>query len=1370
MYKPDITYRIQFHKDFNLTKFEAVIPYLHRLGIKTIYASPIFAAMPGSNHGYDGINPNQINPEIGDWEQFVRISNKLKELGMGWLQDFVPNHMAFSPLNPWIYDVLEKGRYSAFDRFFDKQPDTPLMVPVLGSTLQEALESREITLVIAKSKLQLRHADLDYPLNVHAYVLLLNAAPLNSPLNSLHQQALALTRLDEHADYEHEWRQLLVGFSQALEEQEQAATLLQQLARINEDQDLLRDILDLQFYRLCDWRATATRINYRRFFTVNSLICMNMQDPVVFDHYHDLLLKMVQEDLIQGIRIDHIDGLLDPEGYLNRLRQHAGPDIYICVEKILGHQEEIPAQWPIQGTTGYDFMNQVAQLMTNTTAQDAFNAHYKKLSQETSPVPELVYQYKSRLLNADFQGDLDNLTALFYNLPGLMVPEEINEKEIREVIAALLIYCPVYRFYPGQIPLSGQDLRDFRQLIRSVSEGAHAPVKALDFVSSCFLENSGEEPAGYNASLLYFWRRCMQFSGPLMAKGIEDTFSYNYFPLLAHSEVGSIPGAFGMSITAFHEVMQERLQRQPLTINTTSTHDTKRGEDTRARLLQLSKDPDTWFRQVFALLKPEHRDGLPDANEQYFILQVLYGALPFENQQEFTATFNQRVGEYLQKAAREAKKHSGWEQPDTAYETMLINYADNISNKNNAAVSGIMRDLLNSNTRETVRSSLVQTVLKCTCPGVADIYQGTELWDLSFVDPDNRRAVDFEERALLLERIIRQYPEQYSGSFTDPAIKMFTLWRLLGLRKKYPELFNEGSYESIQTTGPWISYMRRYQEHWLWIVLPLESTLVASSHLPALPGEAPEIWEHIFTGEKFSSSQPSAQDQFKPFPVMVAYASNATGRNAGILLPLSALMGVTDAKTRRAQEFIRFLSQSGQKLWQMLPLNPVSADNCFSPYAATSAFAADSLYIDLSIPENQGWLNAGENLSYSLSDTGGIDYARTKAGRETLLRQAWQAFKHNATVSQQNEFTDFCAATSWLEDYALYAVLKTKHQQKPWYDWPEPYRLRDRDTLLTILSGEQEEIKFEQWKQFIFRQQWKALRRYAAQHNVKLLGDVPFYMGADSADVWANQHLFHLDAGGRPEQVAGVPPDYFSETGQLWGMPTYNWEAMEQEGYSWWLERLKDNVALFDLIRLDHFRAFYDYWEVPAREQTALNGKWKQGPQRRFFDLLQLHFPTMPFLAEDLGEIHEGVTGFKDQYSLPGMYVLQFGFDQYDARIHHLPHNFSKRGFVYTGTHDNNTIRGWFRELGAAAKDALAAYIVADVEEKTIADHMVRMAYASVAETVIIPVQDLLNMDERSRINTPATTTGNWTWCLPARKLNEELTGRLLRLVKRYNR
>ncbi len=785
------------------------------------------------------------------------------------------------------------------------------------------------------------------------------------------------------------------------------------------------------------------------------------------------------------------------------------------------------------------------------------------------------------------------------DLPGLYIPEEISTADIRDVIAHLLIQCPVYRFYPRQMPLSAEDLYDFTQLIRLVSEEQGVPEDALRFLTSCFLEKAGTGVEAYDSALLFFWQRCMQFSGPLMAKGIEDTFSYNYFPLLAHSEVGSIPGAFGMSIPDFHHAMKNRFQTLPLSMNATATHDTKRGEDTRARLLELGNDPGAWFRQVLTFLTPGSNDNMPDANEQYFVAQALYGAIPFEPAEEEIDTWKQRLGDYIQKAAREAKKHSGWERPDVAYEAMLLHYAGTASEEGNPA-SQIIRNLLENRSPEIIRNSLVQLVLKCTCPGVADIYQGTELWDLSFVDPDNRRAVDFGKRATLLDQLSQRYPQYYSGSLSDPAIKMFTMVRLLDLRKTYPDVFSDGAYESIDITGPWISYTRRYQEHWIWVILPLEGDSTIPADCPQLPAGAPEKWKNIFTGKIFSATGLTTEDHFCQFPVMVAYGSGNTSRSAGVLLPLSALLSA-DTTESIAPAFIRFLSRSGQKFWQMLPLNPVLADSFFSPYAAASAFASDALYIDLFTLKSQGWLDAGDNLNYVLSDNGNIDYAATQTHREILLRKAWQAFKNNATPLQRYEFTDFCTTTSWLEDYALYAVLKTKHLQNPWYEWPEPYRLREEQALSLILSKEQEAIRYEQWKQFIFRQQWKELRKYAAQHNVKLIGDVPFYMGADAADVWANQHLFHLDAAGKPERMAGVPPDYFSETGQLWGMPTYNWEAMEAEGYRWWLDRLKDNMALFDLIRLDHFRAFYDYWEVPAGEQNRFEWPMARRATTPFF-------------------------------------------------------------------------------------------------------------------------------------------------------------------------
>lgn len=1320
MYHPESTYRVQLHRDFNFTELEKIIPYLHRLGIKTVYASPVFAALPGSTHGYDGVNPNEINPEIGTWQQFEAICSKLKSLGMGWLQDFVPNHMAFSPANPWIYDVLKNGPASAYYHYFDIRAGERLMLPVLDSDLQEAIESKHLQLVLATNGVQLRYAATEYPLNNESYAMMTDAAALPVP---------------------------------------------EQLEAINAAPVLLRSILDKQYYRLCNWRETSSRINYRRFFTINGLIGVNIHLDDVFDDYHRLLLRMVREELVQGIRIDHIDGLLDPTAYLHRLREQVGPDTYICVEKILGDEEHLPADWPVQGTTGYDFINKAARVMVTDPALQRYRSAYGVLLGERESVAELIRRYKERILYDNFSGELDHLLALFLALPGLVISPMIDAGGLKNVIAQILVCCPVYRFYPETAPLQHADLQHFDQLMQVVATRKGIVPAALQCLRTA-LTGSTSHQDHYAEKVLDFWRQCMQLAGPLMAKGVEDTLHYNYMPFLALNEVGVPPDTIPLDTAAFHADMQYRAQYGSDTLNATATHDTKRGEDSRARLLQAGADPAEWL-DVFNAGIPVQTEQQPLPEDRYFLLQAIYAALPYE---PMGTEWAERLRAYLSKATREAKRHSGWETPDLEYENSLAGYALAIASPE-SALGKSLHAYLERQREAAVRNSLVQLVLKCTCPGVADIYQGTELWDWSFVDPDNRRPVDYEKLSLMLDGIIERDGTAAGGVMCNDDIKLYTLYHLLQLRKQYPDLFLKGSYEPLPVTGRWISFVRRYEGQWLWVLLPLPGAGNSPDTLPLLPGEAPATWQHLFCTQQINTPISSVEEVCSTFPVFVAHAAvPTTTRLAGILMPLSALPSdegvgnIGDA----AHDFIDFLAAAGQKLWQMLPLNPLLAANAFSPYAAASAFANDPVYIDTQrLQTDQHFQRQLKPVTDKQDIT---DFASEQARKEELLYAAWLEFKQQPETGSWRSFQAFVQKEKWLDDYALYTVLKAKHNHRPWYAWPAPYRDRDAVALDGLRASEQDRLLFEQWKQFVFQEQWQALKRYAAQRNIKLLGDVPFYMSTDSADVWANPALFRLDTAGQPSGISGVPPDYFSATGQLWGMPTYNWQAMAQTRYAWWLDRLDRNIAMYDIVRLDHFRAFYDYWEVPAGEPTAINGSWRKGPADELFRLLQQHFPVMPFLAEDLGELHKGVTAFREQYALPGMYVLQFAFDNYDPTYSHLPHNFDKNAFVYSGTHDNNTSRGWFRELDAAAKIALNAYAGYEVTEETAAQTLIRLAYASVARTVVIPMQDHLNLDALHRINTPATATGNWVWRLSPGILNEKIAQQLWEMVCRFNR
>lgn len=1378
MYQPESTYRIQFNKDFTFTHLEKIIPYLHRLGIKTIYASPIFSAIPGSTHGYDGIDPNEINPEIGTQEQLYRVARELKQRGMGWLQDFVPNHMAFSPQNKWLCDFLEKGKMSLYDTYFDKNPDEPLMVPFLGSSLDEVIGNHEINIVFSRGKLQLRYYNIEYPLNYTAYYDILSHEIVDElELAALREKVDFLSQITDKTEFQHQWEQMLNDINKQFREEPIQISFQQKLDELSEDAILLKRITEQQFYRLCYWKETNTKINYRRFFTINGLICMNMQHPDVFSHYHQLLHQLVKDNVIQGIRIDHVDGLYDPDGYLDQLRNLVGDEMYIVVEKILGEEEQLPQHWPVQGSSGYDFLAKVNNVLIRKNGENIFTEMYHKLAPDELPLSQQVYNCKRKILDDYMQGELSNLLTEFKTLPGLEFPAYMEEKDLRAVIAEALTCMPVYRFYPKRIPFNNADREAFIVLINDIKKQNGTNKDTLKFFAECFLEAPLQLNKDYSERLLHIWRRCMQLSGPLMAKGIEDTLMYRFNKLIALNEVGNTPSVFGIDQEHFHKVMQCRQMLFPLSINATATHDTKRGEDTRARLQLLSYDSQHWFKLVENCLTAtkEDRFKLLNLKDKYFAIQVVYGALPLGNTGYKELAF--RLKEYLAKASREAKEHSSWDKPDEAYEKALFDYAISIADPKSKAGKAIHK-YLEQQQNAVITNSLVQLTLKCTCPGIPDIYQGTELLDLSFVDPDNRRAVDYDQRTALLETISSPQfdPALLTESYAEPLTKLYTLHCLLQLRKTYPDVFSKGTYEPVSISEKCLSFIRRYQDNWIWIIVPLGGQKIPETKhfIKALPQEGPASWKNIFTNETIALKDIDVVKQQKSFPVLVFHGqTKKDNRSAGILMPLFSLpssFGI-GGMGKEAYNFIRFLAKSGQNIWQILPLNPVLQENFFSPYASGSAFAGEPLYIDPLKLVTEGLLEKEDLAAITIQNTSTVDYIRAQQLKYSLFLKAWKNYRNGSFEKLERDYQAFCKQQEyWLPDYALFIILKKRMNGEPWFQWPEAFRDKETKALEEIKVAEREAIEYEQWLQFLFHKQWNDLRNYARQMNVRLVGDVPFYMSNDSADVWANRTLFNIEPDGKIKAMAGVPPDYFSETGQLWGMPTYNWKALRQSKYDWWIKRLEKNLELYDLVRLDHFRAFYDYWEVPANERTAINGKWIEGPQDAFFKLMLEHFPDMPFIAEDLGDLHQAVFDFKDKYRLPGMKVLQFGFSDYDGSLRDLPHNFDFNTIVYTGTHDNNTTRGWYRSLNNNDKKALNDYLGYKITEANASESLCRMAYSSIAKTAIMPIQDIINMDESSRINTPSTTENNWKWRLIPGDITLETEKKLLEWVKRYNR
>jgi len=500
-----------------------------------------------------------------------------------------------------------------------------------------------------------------------------------------------------------------------------------------------------------------------------------------------------------------------------------------------------------------------------------------------------------------------------------------------------------------------------------------------------------------------------------------------------------------------------------------------------------------------------------------------------------------------------------------------------------------------------------------------------------------------------------------------------------------------------------------------------------------------------------------------------------TKRGAGILMHITSLpspFGIGDMGPE-AFKFVNSLSRSNQKWWQLLPLNPITEGQSYSPYSSISSMAGNILLISPELLEKEGLLHAGEMQEYVIKSADQVNYPEVEASKAKLFDLAYENFKSKKTHHLVDEYLNFLKAEAdWLDDFVLFTVLKDQHGQTPWNTWPDELRQRDAEALTTFRHSYKEELNKAKWLQFIFFKQWKALRKYALQHGIRLFGDLPFYISYDSVDVWANPQLFKLDKNGHKISAAGVPPDYFNAEGQLWGMPIYRWDVMEQDNYAWWKDRLRKNMELYDLLRLDHFRAFSSYWEVPAEESTAIKGAWIPGPGSSFFRAMQEEFGELPFVAEDLGDITDEVYELMDEFKLPGMKVLQFAFGEDMPVSIHIPHQYNTENCVaYTGTHDNNTTRGWYKsESSKLNRKNLLHYLGTEIDKNNVSFQLTRLAYSSTARLTIIPIQDILGLGKSARMNTPSSTEGNWVWRMKSGALSHNHEEQLRLLCRIFGR
>jgi malto-oligosyltrehalose synthase/4-alpha-glucanotransferase len=1401
MLDPISTYRIQFHAGFTFADFRQIIPYLVSLGIRTVYASPVFEAVPGSTHGYDGINPHRINPEIGTEEELREISNILRSHGLSWIQDIVPNHMAFDHRNEWLMDVLETGTQSRYAGFFDLVPGNPahdgrIMVPFLGKPLDQTLEAGELSIDVVNERLSFRYYDAAYPLHPRSYSSVLSEAD-DAPdemLPGLLREIEDLMQIDDASAWREGWAAWKERLASGLRMPAGRAWMENRLTALNADRSALAEIAGQQEYRLCHWQETDTRINYRRFFTVNGLICLNIHEPFVFDEYHRYIHTLVRDGVFQGLRIDHIDGLYDPTAYLRHLRDLVGENIYLIAEKILEADESLPAYWPLQGNTGYDVLALVNNLLTNRAACKPFTQYYLGLARDYRTVPQRVRDSKAHILYNQMEGELDNLCRLFYELE-LADTDRLNALSsdvLRRAIGAFLIHCPVYRFYSAILPLMGEEAKAVADIVATIRQTEPELASALDLLEEAWLTRPIEGDDGYTIRAVHFFKRCGQFSGPIMAKGVEDTLMYSYNRFIGHNEVGDAVDAFGISTTDFHKRMKERQEAWPLSLNASSTHDTKRGEDVRARLNVLTDLGEAWLTEVkrwMSLPTATPAGESPDANDRYFIYQTIIGASPMPG--DDTTEFTQRMTEYLVKAMREAKRHSNWTTPNESYEQAVVSFTTALLQPGSEFREN-SRDFFRRVADHGIVNSLVQVALKFTLPGVPDVYQGCEGWDLSLVDPDNRRPVDYEKRkqwlaafneATDINALIEDlWQDRFSG-----RIKAWLVRRLFQLRASRPALFLHGDYIPLNAAGHLKEYVfafaRQHGTSCLVVILPLHlASLVhdadtavdwKDTHVTLPPGLAPYWKNSLQETSGHTDGTIPISGLFATLPLAILELEAIENRrSAGILAHITSLpspYGVGDLGPE-ATAFAQFLQSSRQRYWQLLPINPTEAGQGHSPYSATSSRAGNTLLISPDLLAAEGWLQPDDLTASVLPRESLVPYDDAERVKKVLLQKAWLTYSSGSLGD--DGFESFCRQEeSWLTDFARYRVLKEIHGGQPWYQWPAPLKSRDAATLVAFDEEHSTDIRREKWWQYQFHRQWMALKANCNDKGIRLIGDLPFYISYDSADVWASQELFKLDANGERLGMAGVPPDSFSADGQLWGMPVFRWDVLRETGYAWWIERLRKNREFFDLIRLDHFRAFAAYWEVPAGAATARDGSWQAGPGADFLAAVRDALGEMPFIAEDLGEIDDDVRKLRDDFALPGMKILQFAFGEDLATSEYIPHNYGPNFIAYSGTHDNNTTRGWYRqEADAGIRHRLNLYTGQEVTDENSPFVLARLAYASVAKTVILPVQDLLGLDESARMNTPASAENNWAWRLTLGQLGADSSRLLKEWTRIFNR
>lgn len=834
---PNATYRVQFNPSFGFGAAEAILPYLEDLGVSHVYASPIFAARPGSAHGYDVVDPLKLNDELGGEAAFMQLRAAMRERGLFWIQDIVPNHMAFDSANAMLMDVLENGAASPYEDFFDIDWNHPyenmngrVLAPVLGKFYADALESGEIRLAYDERGLGITYYDFRLPLKIETYprvfehtieqfeegvqegnadfIKLLGAINLLKSIVSIEDRTSRAEQV-AHAKlmlwylYQNE-----ASIRQLIDE---CVASFNGTPGDPESFNALDALISEQLFKLSYWKVAAEEINYRRFFTVNDLISLKVEHSDVFDHVHGLIVKLVREGCFDGLRVDHVDGLYDPAVYLERLRAVCG-DCYIVVEKILEPSERLPGSWPIQGTTGYEFLDNVCALLCDRKHERAMNRIYGRFANFGDYEEQLVNK-KRLIVGRHLAGNIDNLAQFVKRISSRSrYGRDTTLYGLRRAMVEVMAHFPVYRTYVNRSDYSESDRACMALAVELAKASAPAFAHEIWFIEKFLMLDYDEGMREDDkAEWVRFVMNFQQLTAPLMAKGFEDTFLYIYNRLISLNDVGGSPDRFGMTSDAFHDFCEQRARQFRHSLNATSTHDAKRGEDVRVRIDVLSEIPKEWDAQLklwTAINKNRKKrvrgKHVPDANDEYFLYQTLVGAMPFEGVSE---SFQQRIRDYAIKALREAKLHTAWIRPDEAYEGAYLDFIDAIltPSPDNRFLSEFM-PFQQRIAFYGALNSLSQTLLKIACPGVPDFYQGAELWDLTLVDPDNRRPVDFEKRTAMLSGLRKREAgaalvKELLGSYEDGRVKLFMIYRLLKARRSWQAVFDEGEYLRLSVEG-----------------------------------------------------------------------------------------------------------------------------------------------------------------------------------------------------------------------------------------------------------------------------------------------------------------------------------------------------------------------------------------------------------------------------------------------------------------------------------------------------------------------------------------------------------------------------------------